>query len=569
MLIFPLEKEDTLSVPDRVFYHTIPFSSISEETLSKNINDKVIFLIPYEETQNPLEETLEEDFIFYNNQKYYNVGLMGTLNNFETNEEELHFCEFYLSSRVLINETNSEFSNIDSNPILSQNFDITYIEDVVDLSEDNDSVKYFMSFLDTIKARQNVFPDSFYKTLHLPNIQIHQIMDSIAEIMLSNPSPLSKYITTFYLEKRIILLQQAVMSYMTKLRAQKITQKNKSSLPSPVSEKIEDKISNSLMPKQQKEILLKEAQRLEIIPSASTEYSNLLTYIEETLSLPWGKYSEAKIDLKNFIHDLNKSHYGLEEVKTILLGHFCIEELKQNSSGTVLCFVGPPGTGKTSIAKQIAYNSNRQFYPMALGGLSDESELRGFKRAYVGAQPGRIAKALKRTGTMNPLFLLDEIDKMGYESRGNPAAALLEILDPEQNSHFVDRYFDLEIPLDKCIFICTANDEKSIPGPLKDRMECIYFREYTFDEKLKIIQDYVIPKTLTQFNMKGLDIKITEKYLNTLASNTHVRQIEKRIQADLRNIAIDYLINSLDTFILDDNKQTPKQTTSIGFGRNK
>ena len=230
----------------------------------------------------------------------------------------------------------------------------------------------------------------------------------------------------------------------------------------------------------------RELKRLDFIPPASPEYSVIVSYIETIAELPWSKISEDNLDLDKAQEILDRDHYDLEKVKRRLIEYLAVRKLNPQGHGPILCFLGPPGVGKTSLGQSIADALGRKFARMSLGGIRDEAEIRGHRRTYIGSMPGRIIQELRRAGTRNPVMMLDEIDKIGADFRGDPASALLEVLDPRQNHAFVDRYLDVPFDLSQIIFIATANYIEGVPEPMRDRMEIISLAGYTEREKLEI-----------------------------------------------------------------------------------
>jgi len=285
----------------------------------------------------------------------------------------------------------------------------------------------------------------------------------------------------------------------------------------------------------------RELARLEKLPSAAAEYGVIRTYVEWILSLPWDKTTEDNLDLEHARKILDEDHFDLDKVKERIIEYLAVSKLKDDLSGPILCFVGPPGVGKTSLGQSIARTLGRKFVRISVGGVRDEAEIRGHRRTYIGAMPGTIIRALRDAEAKNPVFLIDEIDKMGADFRGDPASAMLEVLDPEQHSSFRDHYLDLPFDLSKVLFICTANQLDTIPPPLLDRMDVIQLSGYTEEEKLGIARKYLVSKQLKAHGLKRKQLTFTEKGLRVIVREytreAGVRQLERQIAAVCRKAA--------------------------------
>ncbi len=293
-----------------------------------------------------------------------------------------------------------------------------------------------------------------------------------------------------------------------------------------------------------RETFMKELAKLERTHPQSPDYSVQLNYLQTMLNLPWGVYTTDNLNLKNAEKTLNKDHYGLEKVKERILEHLAVLKLKDDMKSPIICLYGPPGVGKTSLGKSIASALKRKYVRMSLGGVHDEAEIRGHRKTYIGAMPGRIIKSLIKAGASNPVFILDEIDKVSADRQGDPSSALLEVLDPEQNTSFHDNFLDVDYDLSKVLFIATANNLNTIPGPLLDRMELIEVSGYITEEKIEIARKHLVPKELEANGLKKTDIKLPKDTLEAIIESytreSGVRELEKKIGKILRKSARQY-----------------------------
>jgi ATP-dependent Lon protease len=323
------------------------------------------------------------------------------------------------------------------------------------------------------------------------------------------------------------------------------------------------------MSQEAKDKVLKEIKKLKMMSPMSAEATVVRNYIDWVLSLPWADYSDEKHDIKNAQKILDDDHWGLEKVKERILEYLAVLSISKNMKGPILCLVGPPGVGKTSLARSIAESMNRPFARISLGGVRDEAEIRGHRKTYVGAMPGKILQALRKVDKGNPLLLLDEIDKMASDFRGDPAAAMLEVLDPEQNSAFQDHYLELEYDLSKVMFIATANSLHTVPRPLLDRMEIISLEGYIEQEKFHIAKNYLVPKQIENHGLKDYKVSIPEKTIRDVirfyTKEAGVRNLERQLANVCRKVAKDIVMSQAVAEMNNTGKKA-KKTKAITKG---
>jgi ATP-dependent Lon protease len=327
-------------------------------------------------------------------------------------------------------------------------------------------------------------------------------------------------------------------------------------------QELEDKFKAKDMPEDAREKTEKEIRKLKMMSPMSAEATVVRNYVDWMLALPWNECSKEAIEIDHAREVLEEDHYGLEKVKERILEYLAVQKLVGKMRGPILCLVGPPGVGKTSLGKSIAKSTGREFVRIALGGVRDEAEIRGHRRTYIGALPGKIIQSLKKAGTSNPVFLLDEVDKMSTDFRGDPSSALLEVLDPEQNDTFNDHYLDCDYDLSKVMFITTANSLHTIPGPLMDRMEIIRLSGYTELEKIAICKKYLIEKQLQENGLKPENVKVDDgvysDIINRYTREAGVRNLERNVATLCRKAAIEVVEKGPDTLVHITTENLPK-----------
>jgi len=324
--------------------------------------------------------------------------------------------------------------------------------------------------------------------------------------------------------------------------------------PSEIAE-LRERIEQKALPDEARKASEKELERLSGMHASSAEYTVSRTYLDWILDLPWLESTEDTLDLEHASSVLEKHHYNLEKIKRRILEYLAVRKLNPNHKGSILCLVGPPGTGKTSLGRSIAEAMGRRFYRMSLGGVRDEAEIRGHRRTYVGALPGRILQGIKRAGSNNPVFMLDEIDKVGTDFRGDPSSALLEVLDPEQNASFSDHYLELEFDLSRVMFITTANQLDPVPAPLRDRMEVLELSGYTEDEKVKIATRFLIPRQVKAHGLKRKQIPFRRpairRIIREYTREAGLRNLEREIGSVCRGVARKVAEGRDETFVIE------------------
>lgn len=395
------------------------------------------------------------------------------------------------------------------------------------------------------------------------------LMDVVSSILGADPEKLQDLLETFDLnrrsEKLLLLLKEEleVMMIQEKIQTQineKVNKQQKDFFlreqlkvikkelgmekddKTTEIEKFESRLPKLKLTEEAEKVVQEELSKLGMMETHSAEYQVTRNYLDTLTSLPWGRYSKDNLNLPKARRVLNASHYGLDDVKKTILELISTIRKRGSLTGSILCLVGPPGVGKTSIGRSIADALGREFFRFSLGGMRDEAEIKGHRRTYIGAMPGKLIQAIKRTGTANPVIMLDEIDKLGASFRGDPASALLEVLDPEQNKDFLDHYLDVRFDLSKVLFITTANQLDTIPGPLLDRMEIIRLSGYILEEKLQIAKKYLIPRQREEHGLSEPEIQISEGALRMIidkyAREAGVRNLENQLKKIMREVTL-------------------------------
>src|SRR5881409_2045593 len=494
----------------------------------------------------------------------YNVGVVATVvqNLKLPNQNVKVMVEGLTRAEIVGSEEANGYTNvivreIDTKVVLTPEVS-QYMQKLVEIFEQYAKMSHHLAFEGVMSTLKLDDPDRFADTL-----ASHLLISTIEkQQLLETPSPyerLQKLQDFLEIEIEKINIDKRINSKVKKQmeRAQKeyyLNEKIKAihhelgrkDDRSDEIEELRQKIEEAGMPKDTKEKAMQELKRLEAMPGVSAEATVSRNYIEWLVSVPWKKASKEIKDIELAEQILNEDHYGLDKVKERILEFLAVRQLVKGPKGTILCFVGPPGVGKTSLAKSIARATGRKFVRLSLGGVRDEAEIRGHRRTYIGAFPGQIIQRMKKAGTINPVFLLDEVDKMSMDFRGDPSAALLEVLDPEQNNSFTDHYLGVPFDLTGVMFITTANLIDPILPALRDRMEIIQLSGYTHLEKLSIGRQFLVPK---QKNEQGLDeakIQFEDSAIEELIANytreAGVRSLEREVGSVLRKVARQVLV---------------------------
>lgn len=544
-----------------IFPYTILNFDIGRESSLKALDeamlgDELIFLTSQKEAE--IDEPTEEDF--------YHVGTICKVKQMIKLPGDTVRVLVEGISRGTIEEINQDKGYFEA--IIDE---IVYNEDEIvnDIEVEALIRNVLESFEEYINIGNRVSPEILVSLEEIENPD--RFVDTIASNIYLKPEQKQQILEEFDIAKRLELLYSILLEEIDILKIEKkITLRVKKQMNkvqkeyylreqlkaiqkelgeeediSSESQEYREKLKKIKAPKETKAKIQKEIDKFSRISPASPDISVSRNYLDTIFSLPWNKETKDKLDIKKAKEVLDKEHYGMEKVKERILEFLAVRSLSKSLKGPIICLVGPPGVGKTSIAKSIAASLNRKFVRISLGGVRDEAEIRGHRRTYVGAIPGRIINGVKESGTKNPVFLLDEIDKMASDYKGDISSAMLEVLDPEQNKNFVDHYLEIPFDLSKILFVTTANSLSTIPGPLLDRMEIIELSGYIEEEKLNIAQKYLLVKQIEENGLKEDFVKIDDETMRDIISyytrEAGVRTLERTIGKICRKIAKKYV----------------------------
>ncbi|MEI3234921.1 MAG: endopeptidase La [Intestinibacter bartlettii] len=544
-----------------IFPYTILNFDIGRESSLKALDeamlgDELIFLTSQKEAE--IDEPTEEDF--------YHVGTICKVKQMIKLPGDTVRVLVEGISRGTIEEINQDKGYFEA--VIDE---IVYNEDEIvnDMEVEALIRNVLESFEEYINIGNRVSPEILVSLEEIENPD--RFVDTIASNIYLKPEQKQQILEEFDIAKRLELLYSILLEEIDILKIEKkITLRVKKQMNkvqkeyylreqlkaiqkelgeeediSSESQEYREKLKKIKAPKETKAKIQKEIDKFSRISPASPDISVSRNYLDTIFSLPWNKETKDKLDIKKAKEVLDKEHYGMEKVKERILEFLAVRSLSKSLKGPIICLVGPPGVGKTSIAKSIAASLNRKFVRISLGGVRDEAEIRGHRRTYVGAIPGRIINGVKESGTKNPVFLLDEIDKMASDYKGDISSAMLEVLDPEQNKNFVDHYLEIPFDLSKILFVTTANSLSTIPGPLLDRMEIIELSGYIEEEKLNIAQKYLLAKQIEENGLKEDFVKIDDETMRDIISyytrEAGVRTLERTIGKICRKIAKKYV----------------------------
>lgn len=561
-----------------VFYPNTQFSlqvgrqrSVKALNMALSTEDKYILVVTQQQSTLDQKDPLPDQM--------YNVGTLCRIKNV-VDENQGFRVEFIAYSRF----------RLDKMEVIThegEHYLIGHGEGLTDrLTMDKNQLAALVSHLEElVKEHMQIDPlesfeiilDAFYKKLPVENIT--NLISALFPFTINDKQLLLEQVQ---IEERLKFLIELISQKVNSRKAQqdiikktteqigrsqkqaflreqlKAIKKELGEEDSPVSDELSKKVKDAKLPPEVRKVADEELKRLEMLHPSSSEYNVVRNYLDWLSSMPWSKTTKDVIDIEKAKKILDEDHYGLDKVKKRILEYLAVAKMKNSLKGPILCLAGPPGVGKTSLGRSIARAVGRNFTRISLGGVRDEAEIRGHRRTYVGAMPGKLIQSLKRVGYNNPVFLLDEIDKMGVSNQGDPSAAMLEVLDPEQNNTFTDHYLDVPFDLSNVFFISTANVLEDIPGPLRDRMEIIHISGYTTNEKHHIAKEHLVPKQLKEHGLSTKQVTIKNealsKIINDYTREAGVRDLQRKIAALCRAAAQEIIEQKLETLEIDENK---------------
>ncbi|MFZ5758749.1 MAG: endopeptidase La [Thermodesulfobacteriota bacterium] len=552
-----------------VFFPGMGFPLQIKSTSSKQLiddillKDRLLGLVTHRPMESPAEENIAEHL--------YTVGVVGYIHKLVKGSEGAYHVLTSGFKKIRIGQY------VQQEPYLTAKVEVVAMDETMDQEIEALDLNLKTQFkklaelvvlppelVMTVESLTSPFHAAYLVSsqLHIPQEEEQAILeiDSLRDLLKRVTADLNRRLETAQMSQEI---QKSVKEDIDKKQREFFLRQQLQAIRKELGEDNENldldelkaRFEKAELTEEARKVAQKELDRLGRISPSSPEYTVSRTYIDWLLDLPWQTSTVDTLDLIKAKEDLDRDHYGLERIKKRILEFLAVRKLKQDMHGPILCFAGPPGVGKTSLGQSIARTMGRKFVRLSLGGVRDEAEIRGHRRTYIGALPGRIIQSLRKAGSHNPLFMLDEIDKLGMDFRGDPASALLEVLDPEQNSTFSDHYLEITFDLSKVMFITTANMLDTIPGPLRDRMEVITLSGYTEDEKLHIAKNHLIGRQLDAHALSGDDLVFTDDAIRAVIRSytreAGVRNLERELASVCRGVAKDIVTGETKQAVID------------------